>query len=157
MLNDPWYQRMGRANLYPLIRLRAALQGSDEALHAALSKMVALILPLLGMLEDSDATFSSQSPNNLGKSENGWLIVTLQGDCLTPQPIQPIRHTLRNPWCSVALPRNCHRQSEPILRLSSYEDRVAPLICRILRVVRLEQSRRPWRSVDDPWSSPSSS
>ena len=72
MFNDPWYQRMRRANLCPQIRLRAALQGSDEALHnvyAALGKMVALLLPLLRMLEDGNATFS-QPPNLLGKSEN---------------------------------------------------------------------------------------
>ena len=46
---------MRRANLCPQIRLRAVLQGSDEALHgvhAALSKMVTLLLPLLRMLED---------------------------------------------------------------------------------------------------------
>ena len=72
---------MRRANFCPQIRLRAALQGSDEALHnvhAALSKMVALLLPLLRMLEDGDAAFSPQPPKLLGKSENGWLVVTLQ-------------------------------------------------------------------------------
>ena len=95
---------------------------------------------VLRMLEDGDATFTPQSPNLLGQSENGQLVVTLQGDRLTARAIQPIRHTLRNPWCSIALPRNCHRQSEPILRLSSYADRVALLICRIIRVIRLEES-----------------
>ena len=95
------------------------------------------------MLEDSDATFSSLPPNLLDKSD----IVTLQGDCLTAQPIQPIRYTLRNSWWSIALPQNCHRQSEPILRLRSYEDRVASLVCRIIRVIRLEE---PLRGVDDP-------
>ena len=84
--------------------------------------------------------FSPQPPNLLGKSENGWLVVTLQGDCLTAPPIRPIRHKLRNPWCSIALSRNCHRQSEPILRLSSYEDRVALLICLNIKVTRLEKS-----------------
>ena len=67
---------MRRANLCSQIRLRAALQGSDEALHnvhAALSKMVALLLSLLRMLEDGDAIFSSRPPDFLGKSENGWL------------------------------------------------------------------------------------
>ena len=133
VFNYPWYQRMRRANF---CRLRAALQGSDEAVHdvhAALSKMVALLLALLRILEDGDATLSPQTPNLLGKSENGWLVVTLQGDCLTTQPIQPIRHTLRNPWSCIALSRNCHCQGEPILRLSFYEDRVAPLTCRIQR------------------------
>ena len=40
--------------------------GSDEAfhdVHAALGKMVALLLSLLRMLEDGDATFSPQPPN----------------------------------------------------------------------------------------------
>ena len=72
----PWYQRMRRANLCPQIRLRAALQGSDEALHnvqAALSMMVALLLSFLRVLDDGDATFSPQPPNLLGKSENGSL------------------------------------------------------------------------------------
>ena len=82
-----------------------------------------LLLPLLKMHEDGDAAFSPQPRNLLSKSENGWLVVTLHCDCLTAQPIQPIRHTLRNPWCSIALSQNCHRQSEPILRQSSYENR----------------------------------
>ena len=67
----PWYQRMRRANHCPQIRHRAAPQGSDEALHdvgAALSKMVALLLALLKMLEDGDDTFSPQPPNLLAGS-----------------------------------------------------------------------------------------
>ena len=74
-LNDQRYQRMRRANLCPKIRLRAARQGSDEALHdvhAALSKMVALLLSLLWMLEDSDATFSSSASEAPGQ-EREWL------------------------------------------------------------------------------------
>ena len=67
----------------------------------------------------------------------------------TAQAIQPVRHTLRNPWCTIALPRNCHRQGEPILRLSSCEDRVAPLVCRIIRVIRFGESRSQLRGVDD--------
>ena len=46
-----------RATLCPQIRLHAALQGSDEDLptvHAVQSKMVALLLSLLKMLEDGD-------------------------------------------------------------------------------------------------------
>ena len=125
--------------------------------HAALSKMVALLLSLLRMLEDGDATFSPQPPNLFGQSENGVLVVTLQGDRLTAQALQPIRHTLRNPWCSVALPRNRHRQSEPILRLSSYEDLVAHLICQIICVIRLEKSVVNCEVRMIPWSSPSSS
>ena len=57
---------MRRANLCPQIRLRAALQGSDTMFNAALSKVVALLLLLLRMLEDSDAIFSPQTPNLLG-------------------------------------------------------------------------------------------
>ena len=68
---------------------------------------------------------------------------------VSAQAIQPIRHTLRNPWCSIALPRNCHRQSEPILRLSSYEDRVGHLVCRIIRLFALT-NRGQSRSEDDP-------
>ena len=137
-----------------------SFQGSGEALHnvhAAFSKMVTLLLSLLRMLEDGDAAFSPQPPNLLGKSENGWLVVTLQGDCLTAPPIQPVRHTLRKPWCSIALPWNCHCQSEPIFRLSSFEDRVAPLICRIIRIVRLEESVVNCEVWMITWSSPSSS
>ena len=111
---------MRRANLCPQIRLRAAVQGSDEALHdvhAALSKMVALLLGLLRMLADGDAIFSSQPTNfSWARVGGGWLVATLQGDRLTAQPIRQIRHTLRNPWCSIALFWNCHCQSEPILR-----------------------------------------
>ena len=151
---------MRRANLCPQIRLRAALQSSEKALHdvhAALSKMVALLLLLLRMLEDGDAIFSSQPPNFLGKSENGWLVVTLQGDRLAAQSIQPIRHKLRNTWCSIALSWNCHGQSEPVLRLGPNENRVAPLICRIIRVVRLEECIVNCKVRVICWSSPSSS
>ena len=64
VLNDPWYQRTRRANLCPQKQLRAACQGSDEALHdvhAAFSKMVALFLSLLRMPEDGEPTPSSAS------------------------------------------------------------------------------------------------
>ena len=127
-------------------------EGSDEALHdvhAALSKMVALFF-VFRMLEDDDATLSPQPPSLLGKSENGWLVVKRQGGCLTAQPNQATGHTLCNSWCSSALSRNCHRQSKPILRLSPYEDRVAPLICRIIRVIRLEDPSPHTRTCGCP-------
>ena len=63
------------------------------------------------MLEDGDAIFSPQPPNLLCQGEDGWLVVTLQGDCLAARAIKPIRHTLRDLWCGIAFPWNRHRLS----------------------------------------------
>ena len=92
MLDDPGYQRMRRANFCPQIRLRAALQGSDEAVHdvhAALDEVVALLLLLFRMLQERDTVFCPLPPNLLNLQEDCWLAVTLQGDCLAVQVVRP--------------------------------------------------------------------
>ena len=82
--------------------------------------------------------FSSSS--GCSKMREGRLVVALQSDPLAARAIQPNCDTLRSPWCGIAFSWNCHRQGESALRVSSYEDRVASLVCRFVRVARLAES-----------------